>query len=404
MRFFLFFLSLALILGGASTYLVRRAAAAFRLGDATRRALHGLLLGSLLLIAAARVLERHLPRALLAALAEVGFAIALASALAAVLLAVTELLARAAVLPTRLRGARLFPPAPKAAPAPAAPELPRRAFLAQVAAGSAIAAGGGSAFYGTFFGRHDYAIEEVAVKIPGLARALDGLSIVQLSDVHLGLFVGEPEVRAAEALVRRARPDLIVMTGDLLDHDPAEADNLGRMISRLLPLARRGVVVVPGNHDYFAGIGPFSDAVTRAGARLLRNDGLVLEGGLALLGLDDVWGPRLDPACLGARLPLALKRLPAAADLPRVVLCHNPATFPGHLGKVALQLSGHTHGGQFNPAGIRLADHVLGHPYIAGHYEREGSHIYVNRGFGTAGPPARLGSAPEVTRIVLVSG
>ena len=117
-----------------------------------------------------------------------------------------------------------------------------------------------------------------------------------------------------------------------------------------------------------------------------------------------MWGPRIDRDCQGPRLPLALSRLPEAADLPRLLLCHNPATFPAHAGKVALQLSGHTHGGQFNPAGIRLADRVLGHPYIAGRYERDGSQIYVNRGFGTAGPPARLGSAPEVTKIVLVSG
>jgi predicted MPP superfamily phosphohydrolase len=402
-RFLLFFVYLAVILGGAGTYLIRRSAAAFRLRDAVRRALYGVLVGSLLLIGSARVFEHRAPSGALAVAAQAGFAILLAATIAAVLLGVVELVARAAVLPTRLRGARLFPPAPKAGAAPA-PELPRRAFLAQVAAGSALAAGGSSSFYGTIFGRHDYALEEVAVKIPGLSRALDGLTIAQLSDVHLGLFVGEPEVRAAEALVRRARPDLIVMTGDLLDHDPAEADNLGRMITRLLPLARRGVIVVPGNHDYFAGYAIFADAAARAGARVLRNEGLVLEGGLAILGLDDVWGPRIDRDCQGPRLPLALSRLPEAADLPRLLLCHNPATFPAHAGKVALQLSGHTHGGQFNPAGIRLADRVLGHPYIAGRYERDGSQIYVNRGFGTAGPPARLGSAPEVTKIVLVSG
>ncbi len=69
---------------------------------------------------------------------------------------------------------------------------------------------------------------------------------------------------------------------------------------------------------------------------------------------------------------------------------------------MALQLSGHTHGGQVN-IGVRLADHVLGHPYIAGRYERMGSQIYVNRGFGTAGPPARVGAPPEVTKVVLVS-
>jgi predicted MPP superfamily phosphohydrolase len=72
------------------------------------------------------------------------------------------------------------------------------------------------------------------------------------------------------------------------------------------------------------------------------------------------------------------------------------------VGQVALQLSGHTHGGQLN-LGVRPADLLLGHPFVAGRYERGGSRLYVNRGFGTAGPPARLGAAPEVTRVVLTS-
>jgi predicted MPP superfamily phosphohydrolase len=76
--------------------------------------------------------------------------------------------------------------------------------------------------------------------------------------------------------------------------------------------------------------------------------------------------------------------------------------FPEAAGQIALQLSGHTHGGQVNPF-IRPADWVLPYGYVAGLYERSGSRLYVNRGFGTAGPPARLGAPPEVTRIVLVS-
>jgi predicted MPP superfamily phosphohydrolase len=263
--------------------------------------------------------------------------------------------------------------------------------------------GGGTSIYGAAFGRHAYAFEEVPIRIAGLSRALDGFTIAQISDVHLGLFVGEPEIRAAEALVRRAKPDLVVLTGDLLDHDPAHAEALGRMLRRLLPLARRGVVAIPGNHDYFAGIDAFDDAVVRSGARLLRNEGFVLEGGIALLGLDDVWGPRVDRRAHGPDLAAALRTVPEAADLPRVVLCHNPTAFKKIAGHAALQLSGHTHGGQVN-LGVRFADLLLDHPFIAGRYERAGSQIYVNRGFGTAGPPARIGAPPEVTRIVLVSG
>src|SRR5690606_2267078 len=127
-------------------------------------------------------------------------------------------------------------------------------FCASAAVGSTFLIGGSSSVYGSLLGRHDYVIEDVPIAIPGLSRAFDGFSIVQLSDIHIGQFVGEPELRAAETLVRQAAPDLIVLTGDLLDHDPRFAEHLGRFVRRLEPLARHGVCVVSGNHDFYAGI------------------------------------------------------------------------------------------------------------------------------------------------------
>ncbi len=245
--------------------------------------------------------------------------------------------------------------------------------------------------------------------MPGLSHRLDGYTLVQLSDIHLGLFGGEPEARAAEVLVQKARPDLIVLTGDLVDHDASQVEALGRLVRRLSPLARDGVVAVVGNHDYYAGFDAIAGALERAGALVLRNGGRIVgEGGarFALLGVDDPAGlhePRAAPGPAGPDLAAALAALPAAADMPRVLLCHNPAYFPTAAGRVDLQLSGHTHGGQIN-LGVRPADLVLRHPYIAGRYERAGSRLYVNRGFGTAGPPTRVGAPPEVTRIVLTSG
>jgi hypothetical protein len=244
------------------------------------------------------------------------------------------------------------------------------------------------------------------VKLPGLGRGLDGFSIVQLSDVHIGAFVGEPELRAAEELVRRAKPDLVVLTGDLLDNDPRLASQLGFLVRRLTPLSRHGVVAIAGNHDYFAGVVDVAGAVQAAGGRMLQNDAMVLGApgaGFALLGVDDVWarreggGPDLDRAL--AALPRLGGRLAPALDLPRVLLCHNPSFFAEAAGQVALQMSGHTHGGQVN-LGIRPADYLLPGGWVAGRYDEKGSVLYVNRGFGTVGPPARLGAAPEVTRLV----
>src|SRR5262249_42668785 len=138
-----------------------------------------------------RVVERRVTAAVLAPLGELGSAIMIAALMAAVLLAAIDLVALAARLAAR--------PFPAKAPPPAVPE--RRAFIAQAATGSALAVATGSSFYGTFFGRHDYVIEDLPVRLHGLSPRIDGYTLVQLSDVHLGLFVGEPEARAAEALI-----------------------------------------------------------------------------------------------------------------------------------------------------------------------------------------------------------
>jgi len=292
---------------------------------------------------------------------------------------------------------------------PARVEVPRRAFLTQAAASSAFLVGGSSSLYGALKGRHDYALEQVPLKIPGLARGLEGFSIAQLSDVHIGVYVGDAELLAAEELLRRAKPDLIVLTGDLLDNDPRLAPQLGRFVRRLTPLARHGVVAITGNHDYFAGAEEMASAVRAAGGRMLRNEGLVIgdaSAGFALLGVDDVWarrdgaGPDLQRAL--SALPRLGGRVAPARDLPRVLACHNPSFFAEAAGQVALQISGHTHGGQVN-LGLRPADYVLPGGWVAGRYELNGSQLYVNRGFGTVGPPARVGAPPEVTRIVLTT-
>jgi predicted MPP superfamily phosphohydrolase len=214
------------------------------------------------------------------------------------------------------------------------------------------------------------------------------------------MFVGEPELAAAEAMVRRAKPDLVVLTGDLVDHDPRYAPLLGRLVRRLAPLTRDGVVGIPGNHDHYTGVNAVLSSIERGGGRVLVNEGRVIgdpKAGFSLLGVDDVWAR----GAAGPDLDRAIAMVPT--DLPRVLLCHNPVFFPDAAGHVALQLSGHTHGGQLNP-GFQTVDLLMPHGYVRGLYHRGDSRLYVNRGFGTAGPPVRIGSPPEVTRVVLVAG
>jgi len=269
----------------------------------------------------------------------------------------------------------------------------RRRVVRQLGAVATLGGCFGSVAYGALFGVHDYQTEDVSIPFPGLPGPLDGYRVVQLSDIHFGEFVGEREARAAVELVEHARPDLVVLTGDLVDWDAAHVPILGRLVHRLAELgARDGVVVVPGNHDHYVGVGRVMAAARRAGATVLRNDARrIAEGHLALLGID--WGEQGD-------LGLALSR--AAPGLPRLLLAHDPRAFDRARAHVALQLSGHTHGGQISPLGLNPTRLV--YRYVRGLYREGSARLYVNRGFGVAGPPLRLGSAPEVTVLHLQSG
>jgi len=420
-RILVFVVFMVMVLGAFNAQVFRWARDAFGLGPRARAALKVMLAVSVVGMVLGRLAGRAGLGGWVKAVVAVTSTVQLAVIISGILLLVVEGVAWLLRLLGRLqqsRGGQSVETAPQPANVARAEEatspasslvLPRRAFVAQAAAGSAFLIGSSSSLYGALKGRYDYSVEEVVIKIPGLPRALDGFSIAQLSDVHIGVFVGDPELNIARELLREAKPDLIVLTGDLLDNDARLADQLGRFVRRLPPLAREGVVAVTGNHDYFAGADEMARAVTSAGGRMLRNEALVLgnaEAGLALLGVDDVWarrdgaGPDLERAL--ARLPRLGGRVAPALDLPRVLLCHNPSFFAESAGRVALQLSGHTHGGQVN-LGIRPADYVLPGGWVAGRYDQNGSALYVNRGFGTVGPPARVGAPPEVTRIILTS-
>jgi predicted MPP superfamily phosphohydrolase len=418
--FALFFVVMLAVLSGINLRAYRWATRAFSLSPRVRRLLAGVLWASVVGMAFGRILDRVAPglpsRAVLLSSSVVQLTVVISFAL--LLLLDLGFFGAGLVRRFNARGARnpkpvlaSAPEAPAAAPvltADLAP-VPRRAVLTQIAVGSAFLVGSSSSLYGTLVGRHDYTIEELPVRLPGLSKALDGFTIVQLSDIHVGSFVGDAELEAGFEFVRRAKPDLVVLTGDLIDHDPRVAERLGRFVRRLVPLAREGVTAIMGNHDFYAGVDETANALERAGAEVLRNQGRVIGGsrGFALLGVDDVWAKRFDPHA-GPDLERAVRTLPAVEgrhvgrDLPRVLLCHNPSYFERSAGHVELQLSGHTHGGQVNLM-VRPGELFLKNGWIAGLYERSGSGLYVNRGFGTAGPPARVGAPPEISRIVLTS-
>jgi len=276
------------------------------------------------------------------------------------------------------------------------PDSARRTFVKRVAVGGAVSLGVGSTVYGTLLGRHDYTLETVPIKLAKLPRALDGFRIVQLSDLHVGSFVADYELSRGLALVQRARPDLVVLTGDLIDHDIGHVQRLGRFVRALGAYAPHGVFAVMGNHDHYTGVDEVQRVLRAAGCQVLGNRHLRIGdrgntgASFVLAGLDDVVGnPDLKRAFAGA-----------PPELARVLLSHNPGYFPTSHSYADLTLSGHTHGGQITLF-INPAELVLRHGFVRGHYTKDESQLYVNRGFGTAGPPTRIGSPPEITSIVL---
>jgi uncharacterized protein len=288
--------------------------------------------------------------------------------------------------------------------APAAPGAGEGALLRRdaVALGAGLAVYGGVGFlsiYGNRRSRFDIQVEEVVVRIPKLSRSLDGYTIVQVSDIHTGPFVQEQELRRGFAEIARLRPDLLVATGDLVDINAGQTPLFARMFADVR--ARDGHYCILGNHDHYAGAAAVAAHLRRSDVRLLLNETQILRpgdgGGIALVGVDDLHGLR-EP---GGGPDFWRAQRGVAPDLPRILLAHQPRFVDWVKGHAALQLSGHTHGGQVN-MGVRPVDYVM--RYVAGRYDVEGTTLWVNRGFGVAGVPVRLNTPPEITKIVLVSG
>jgi predicted MPP superfamily phosphohydrolase len=319
--------------------------------------------------------------------------------LLAIHLACTRGRRRGAARPAAPREGSAAPPAAPREGSDVRETMTRRQVVEASAGGALFGAVGAAVGWGVVRGRHAFEVRELAVRIAGLPRALDGYVIAQISDIHTGIHVDERELEEGLTLVRRIRPDLVAVTGDLVDIEPAFAPLVARKLADLP--SRDGVFACLGNHDYYAGAGVIARTLRAAGVTPLVNDGRVIRagdgGGFALLGVDELTAKRY-PGGIGPRLDRALAAVPAG--LPRILLSHQPPTVDLWPGQVALQLSGHTHGGQINPGG-----HMLNvfFEYVAGAYEVGGTTLYVNRGFGTVGPPARIGVPPEVTRIVLVA-
>jgi len=283
---------------------------------------------------------------------------------------------------------------------PADPE--RRLLLARVLAGGAALAAGGTTVFAVRSALGPAEINEVPIKLERLPPALSGLTIAQISDLHVGPTLRDREVRRVVEQTNALRPDLVAITGDLVD---GSVEQLGQAVSELARLkARFGVVFVTGNHEYYSGVGPWLAELRRLGIRVLENERMrVGDAGASidLAGVDDWHAASSSAGGYEAALGTALSgRNP---DRSLVLLQHQPRGVEQAVrAGVELQLSGHTHGGQIFPFNFLVATF---YPYIAGLYRhREGAsagQIFVSRGTGFWGPPMRLGSPPEIAKVVL---
>lgn len=251
--------------------------------------------------------------------------------------------------------------------------------------------------YGVLSGRSEFRVKEVDIPIRGLHPDLAGLRILQLSDIHLSPFLTDQELLRVIAMANETKPHLAVVTGDFITsrHDPLEL-----CIERLSKLrADHGILGCNGNHEIFAESEQLAkDLAARKGIRILRREAETLRIGNAAINLVGVdYQPFRDPYLVG------MERFVKPNEL-NLLLSHNPDVFPVAAKQgYDLTLAGHTHGGQVTVEILHQYANAarIFTPYVYGHYRKDESALYVTRGIGTVGVPARVGAPPEVSLIRL---
>jgi predicted MPP superfamily phosphohydrolase len=243
-------------------------------------------------------------------------------------------------------------------------------------------------------------IERVEIFVPGLPPAMDGFRIAQLSDLHLEPFTTEEDILHSVEVCNSLLPDMVALTGDFVTHTARPAPKVAELLSQLK--ATYGVYASLGNHDFASGAPEVIRALTERGIPVLRNEirRIRTDSGTLVLG-------GFDSRYVGQ--PDVRKTLQDwKQNQPLVLMMHEPdaADTIAAAGVKALQISGHTHGGQLvfrgkTPMSLRRARY--GKKYLAGRYEVGGLQMYVNRGIGCVGVPLRIGCPPEVTELTLRS-
>ena len=274
-------------------------------------------------------------------------------------------------------------------------KVTRRGFLKL--AGGALLGGAAGAGYVTQIEPEWLTVEQQPIRLAQLPASLDGFKIVQLSDFHLYPFTTISLIERAVAKANELAPDLVVLTGDFVLETAESIFDLAPVLAKLNP--RHGLFAVLGNHDYWTNPEVVKQGLAEQGIELLHNKGVLLnQSQLFLAGVDDLWSGQPDIVA-------------ALADwregVPTVLLAHEP-DFADELladGRIQLQLSGHSHGGQVRvPGRGPIVLPRYGQKYHNGLYHVGQGQVYTNRGIGVVGPAVRLNCPPEITEIILQTG
>ena len=276
------------------------------------------------------------------------------------------------------------------------PLASRRRFLRQLT-GGLFTLGTGTAAYSTAWERRNPVLVQSSLPCPRLRESQHGIKVLHLSDLHADDWTPAVVIERAVELAHQAAPDLIVFTGDFITANPDRLVSLAKDLRGLR--APLGIYACLGNHDVWHGRARVSSALTQLGIRPLINESLRLQapgGPLWITGLDSAWAGQVD-------LQSALRHWNPTE--PNLILLHEPDAadmLDGHH-IAAVQLSGHTHGGQVRAPwfGAIQTPH-MGDKYILGHYRVGDMHLHVNPGLGTMGVPFRFLCRPEVSLHTLV--
>jgi predicted MPP superfamily phosphohydrolase len=249
-------------------------------------------------------------------------------------------------------------------------------------------------FYGYFEARN-IQIERMTIESPKIPAEVGRLKIVQISDIHLGVVVGEARLKLILDIVKSEQPDLLVSTGDLVDGEMCNLTEVVGMLREINP--PYGKFAVTGNHEFYAGLEKALAFTEDAGFTILRAEGTTIGGFLNIVGVDDPQGKSFGLFADVSEKELLSRFSPNNFTL---FLKHRPLVDKEALGFFDLQLSGHAHKGQIFPFSLLTR---LSYPTDDGCLKLEdGSYLCVSRGAGTWGPPIRFLAPPDVVVIELV--